>query len=124
MLLAPSGNYDAAAPNYGKVPQDADSWFQGACPVVGSFGRRDVTLKGAAAKLEHALVKNGVVHDVKEYPGAAHGFMDDHTHDKVPLPVVLLRNIFRAGYQAEEAEDAKGRITAFFDKHLRSGAAA
>src|SRR5271167_2934179 len=30
MLLAPGGRYAAAAPNYGKVPNDADSYFAGA----------------------------------------------------------------------------------------------
>lgn len=121
MLLAPSGNYDAVAPNYGKVPLDADAYFAGACPVVGSFGRRDPVLPGAAKTLEQALARNGVTHDVKEYPKASHGFLDDHSQDRVPLPVVLLRNIFGAGYKPAEAEDARRRITAFFDRHLAEG---
>ena len=78
MLLAPRGGYAAAAPNYGKVPVDADSYFAGACPIVGSFGWRDPTLRGAGGKLERALIHNGIEHDVEIYPSASHGFLDDH----------------------------------------------
>ena len=119
MLLAPSGGYDAAAPNYGQVPKDAEAFFAGACPVVGSFGRRDPTLRGAAQKLEHALTANGVVHDVKEYPHCSHGFLDDHAHDKLPLPLVVLKKVLNIGYEELPAEDARSRIQAFFDEHLK-----
>ena len=118
MLLAPSGRYAAAAPNYGQVPKDADSFFAGACPIVGSFGRRDPTLVGAAGKLEHALELNTVEHDVKIYRDASHGFLDDHAKDKLPLPLVVLRKVLNAGYDGPSAEDAKTRIRAFFDRHL------
>jgi carboxymethylenebutenolidase len=119
MLLAPKGGYEAAAPNYGKVPEDADSYFSGSCPIVGSFGRRDPTLRGAAAKLERALVQNSVEHDVKEYKSASHGFMDDHKGDPLPFPVVVLKTVLNIGYDGPSATDAKARICAFFDRHLR-----
>ena len=32
----------------------------------------------AAARLERALVTNGVPHDIKVYPEASHGFLNDH----------------------------------------------
>ena len=49
-----------------------------ACPVVGSYGGRDRALSGHAARLEAALGPNGVDHDVKEYPGANHSFLNRH----------------------------------------------
>ena len=119
MLLAPRGGYDAAAPNYGKVPADADSYFAGACPIVGSFGGRDPTLPGAGAKLERALARNGVEHDVKIYPSASHGFLDDHARDPLPWPIVVAKTILNIGYDGPTAEDAKRRIETFFDRHLR-----
>jgi carboxymethylenebutenolidase len=119
MLLAPSGRYAVAAPNYGQVPKDADSYFAGACPIVASFGRRDPTLIGAAKKLEHALTINAIEHDVKLYPDDNHGFMDDHEHDKLPLPLVILKKVLNVGYHGPSADDAKARIEAFFDRHLR-----
>jgi carboxymethylenebutenolidase len=120
MLLAPGGNYAAAAPNYGKVPKDADTYFAGACPMVGSFGRCDPTLPGAAAKLDHALARNGIEHDVKEYKEASHGFLDDHSKDKLPIALVVIKAILRVGYHHPSAEDAKRRIQAFFDVHLKA----
>jgi carboxymethylenebutenolidase len=68
LLLAPAHGFSAASVNYGSVPEDADSFLAGACPVIGSFGARDRFLKGAAARLERALTVAGVDHDVKEYP--------------------------------------------------------
>jgi carboxymethylenebutenolidase len=119
MLLAPTGNYAVAAPNYGKVPKDADSYFAGACPVVGSFGRRDPTLRKAAGKLERALTLNGIEHDVKEYADTSHGFLDDHSQDKLPLALVMIKSILRVGYHDPSARDAKRRIQSFFDAHLK-----
>ncbi len=118
MLLAPRGDYAAAAPNYGKVPTDADTLFAGSCPVVGSFGARDPTLPRAAAKLEHALALNGIDHDVKNYGHASHGFLDDHSRDRLPLPLVIVKKVLDIGYDEIAAADAKQRIAAFFDRHL------
>jgi carboxymethylenebutenolidase len=124
MLLAPMGTYAAAAPNYGKVPKDADKYFAGACPVVGSFGRRDPTLRGAAGKLERALNLNGIQHDVKEYPDTSHGFLDDHSIDKLPFALVMIKTLLRVGYHDPSAADAKRRIQSFFEVHLKAPAAA
>ena len=119
MLLAPSGRYAAAAPNYGQVRKDADTYFVGACPIVGSFGRRDPTLIGAAGKLEHALTVNSVEHDVKLYPDTSHGFLDDHSKDKLPLPLVIAKTVLNIGYHGSSAADVKARIRTFLDRHLR-----
>jgi carboxymethylenebutenolidase len=120
MLLAPSGRYAAAAPNYGQVPKDADSFFSGSCPIVASFGGRDPVLpRASATKLESALSRNGVAHDVKTYPGASHGFLDDHSKDKLPLPIVVAKILLNIGPDGDASADAKSRIEAFFDTHLR-----
>jgi len=37
------------------VPTDADTFLAGACPIVGSYGAKDWTLRGAAGRLERAL---------------------------------------------------------------------
>ena len=67
--------FDASAPNYGPLPNDAEEVLRGACPVVASYGRRDVGLRGTAARLESTLTRLGVDHDVKEYPDAGHSFL-------------------------------------------------
>lgn len=116
-LLTVGTGFDAAAANYGQLPKHMDTVFANACPVVGSYGARDITLKNAAAKLENALTEAGVIHDVKEYPNAGHAFLND-----APTGPRFLRPLLRvAGMkpEPESAKDAWGRIDAFFNEHLR-----
>jgi carboxymethylenebutenolidase len=87
-----------------------------ACPVVGSFGARDRTLRGAAAKLERALDAAGIAHDVKEYAEAGHSFMNHHEGSKM---MAVSATLMGGGLDAPEAEaDARGRIVAFFHDQL------
>ena len=113
LLLAPGHGFSAASVNYGTVPKDAEELLAGACPVIGSYGRRDLFLRGAADQLERALTAAGADHDVKEYPQAGHSFLNDH-HD----PVFKVLKIAGVGYHAPSARDARRRIAAFFDAHL------
>jgi carboxymethylenebutenolidase len=123
LLLAPPGHgFAAVSANYGNVPRDAADVLRDACPVVGSFGRRDLTLRGAAGRLETALTECGVPHDVEEYADAGHGFLNDHERagDPIPLMVRLGRPLLRYGPHEPSAADARRRITAFFAEHLRA----
>ena len=120
LLLAPRGVYAASAPNYGAVPNDVDNLLAGACPVVGSYGRKDPMLRGAARKLEHALSINRVPHDVKEYPEASHSFLNNHAPGDVPLPLRILERVIGVGYHGPSADDARERISTFFDAHLKA----
>ncbi|MFI6096387.1 dienelactone hydrolase family protein [Lentzea sp. NPDC051213] len=116
-LLSARAGYDAAAVNYGQLPKDLDEALAGACPIVGSFGRRDLTLRGAAAKLETALTKAGIPHDVKEYPAASHAFLNDADPGSR-----LMRTLVRVtgfGHEPDSAADAWKRIDVFFGEHLR-----
>lgn len=112
-LVAATGEFDASAPYYGQLPKDM-SVLDGACPIVASFGRKDPTLRGAAAKLETALTQRAVPHDVKEYPAAGHSFANH-----LPLgPFNLLAKVAGFGYHHESSEDAWRRVLDFFDTHL------
>jgi carboxymethylenebutenolidase len=114
LLLAPGRDFAACSVNYGMVPDDADSFLTGACPIVGSYGAKDRTLRGAPAALERALAASGVEHDIKQYEGAGHAFLNDHRG-------LLARGMRLAGmgYHEPSALDARRRIVAFFDAHLR-----
>jgi len=116
-LLAATRGFDAAAPNYGPLPRRAEEVLRGACPVVGSYGRRDVALRGAAARLTGALTGLGVPHDVKEYPDAGHSFINRHSG-----PIAVLEKVVGFGYHEPSAQDAWARILRFFDQHLRDDA--
>ena len=45
---------------------------------MGSYGAKDRVNRGTAERLERVLTAVGVDHDIKEYPGAGHGFINDH----------------------------------------------
>ena len=114
-LLAASQGFDAAAPNYGHLPENAVEALGGACPIVASYGRRDPSLRGAALELERVLTEVGVDHDVKEYPDAGHSFMNRHNSG----PLSVLERVGGLSYHEPSAEDAWGRILRFFETHLR-----
>nr|WP_280461090.1 dienelactone hydrolase family protein [Nocardia carnea] len=115
LLLAPRGVFDATAPNYGVAPRGLDA-LRDACPTVASYGARDRMLPGAAAKLEKVLTEGGVPHDVHEYPGVGHSFMNNWP---TPAPLRVVERTAGLAYSEPESEDAWHRITAFFDAHLR-----
>jgi carboxymethylenebutenolidase len=114
-LLAAAGHeFAVSSVNYGQVPKNIDDVVRGACPVVGSFGGRDRMLRGAADRLESALQKAGVDHDVKEYPEAHHSFLNEFDG----LPARVVGRLTGMGYFEPAAADARGRIIEFFDRHL------
>ena len=111
------GNSVPSAVNYGMMPKDLDAVLEGACPIVGSFGAKDKQLTSAATKLELALTKKKIAHDVKEYPDAGHAFMNPHQAGG-PVFGTLLR-ISGAKPNLEAAADAWQRIEKFFGEHLK-----
>jgi carboxymethylenebutenolidase len=114
LAAAPDRHFNASSVNYGTVPDDAETILAGACPIVGSFGGRDrMPPPGTAARLAATLDSLGVPNDTKEYPGVGHSFMNDHGG-----LMTITRVLFGLGYDADAAEDAWGRILAFFGKHL------
>jgi carboxymethylenebutenolidase len=118
LLSAPRFDFAASAVNYGEVPEDALTRLVGACPVVASYGGRDRSLRGRAHRLEQALTALDVPHDIKEYPGAGHSFMN-----RINFGPGLGRLAYVAGvtYHHASAEDAWRRILEFFDEHLAGG---
>ena len=115
LLLANQG-YDASVSNYGMLPKDMEETLAGACPILGNYGGSDSQLKGAKEKLDKALSGLGVSHDIKEYPGAGHAFMNPKQGGG-PVFGTLLR-ISGAKPNPEAAKDAWLRIEGFFAEHL------
>ncbi|ATI31249.1 carboxymethylenebutenolidase [Rhodococcus sp. H-CA8f] len=114
--MVSAGDFDAASVNYGQLPRKLDEAVVDACPIVGSFGGKDFSLRGAAAKLETALSNAGIENDVKEYPTAGHAFLNDaEAGPKVLRP---LERILGIGPDPVAAQDAWKRIDSFFGRHL------
>lgn len=125
LVLSPASHgFTASSVNYGAATKDAYSpgFLRGACPIVASFGADDRALRGAAVRLECSLSTLGIDHDVKEYPGAGHGFMNDHegAGDKLPRLMELMGKLTQSpGYIQEATQDSRRRILTFFDEHLK-----
>ena len=119
LLLAPGHGFSASSVNYGGVPKDADELLQGACPVIGSYGAKDRSLRSAPRRLEQALRVNGVEHDIKVYANAGHSFLNDHDPAEVSTIFKVLAKLSGAQFHERSARDAQRRIIAFFDEHLK-----
>jgi carboxymethylenebutenolidase len=114
ILLASERGFSACSINYGpKLPDDLELLLAGACPIVASYGAKDHATKGSAARLECELEKAAIAHDVKEYPDAGHGFMNNH--QGLFFKMVRFTGF---GYEEESALDARNRIVSFFCDHL------
>jgi carboxymethylenebutenolidase len=119
LLLAPRPGYAASSVNYGGVPKDATELLRGACPVIGSYGARDRSLRKAPARLEKALQSNAIDHEVNVYADAGHSFLNNHDPNEASTIFKLLAKISGSRFHEPSAADARRRIVAFFDKHLQ-----
>ncbi|WP_199905113.1 dienelactone hydrolase family protein [Nocardioides sediminis] len=121
LALAEGHGFDAASVNYGGCPGDAEEWLRDACPIVGSYGDADHSPLGGAAgrRLGRLLTDLEVPHDVKVYGGVRHGFMNDPAPEDQTVLLRLLARISGMAYDDEATQDARRRIVAFFDRHLR-----
>ena len=115
-LMTATRGFDAASANYGMLPADLDTALAGACPIITSYGADDKTLKGASAKLEASLTRVGVPHEVYEYAGAGHAFLNDA--ESGPRLTRPLMRVAGMGPRPEQAKVAWARIDAFFEKYL------
>ncbi len=94
----------AASVFYGMNPRPLAAVAR-ACPIVGSYAENDPIIRRAGVKLDRALKRYGVPHDIKIYPGTSHSFMN-------------------AAYDENAATDAFSRTLAFFDEHVRGAGGA
>jgi carboxymethylenebutenolidase len=120
LLLAASGDFDASSVNYGDVPKDAMDLLADACPIVVSYGAKDPTLRSAPDRLAGALTSHGVDYDVAIYPDAGHSFLNNHDPAEAPLWSLIMGKLSTSEYHDESAVEARCRIVAFFDRHLKS----
>lgn len=123
LLLAPGHGFAASSVNYGNLPGNASKRLRAACPIVGSYGAKDRFVAKDAARLERILTDASIPHDIKLYPDAGHGFINNHAPSEVPLLVKWLSRLNGGDdYHDSSAQDARRRIAAFFAEHLSEGA--
>jgi carboxymethylenebutenolidase len=91
----------AIAPFYGVNPRPLDV-VRRLCPVVASYPEKDFTARGGQ-KLEQALTRHDIAHDIKVYPDTRHSFFNDTV----------------GSYDRDAADDAWRRVLGFFGERLR-----
>lgn len=135
VALAAGHGFEASSVNYGALPKDAEGLLKDACPIVASYGARDRSVADAPFRLRQILDGNGIDNDVKVYPAAGHSFMNNHpgtlatfagaAGKDAALPRVftvvslLSGPLTGMGFDELATSDARARIAAFFDAHLR-----
>jgi len=91
----------AIAPFYSSNPRPFEAVAR-LCPVVGSYPEKDFTAS-AGRKLDAALDRYNIPHDIKIYPNTRHSFFNDEGRS----------------YDAAASQDAWRRAMAFFKEHIR-----
>jgi len=123
LTMAPRRGVSVASVNYGGATEAVERALPDVCPIVGSFGARDrwPGMRRVPARLESMLSAAGVEHDIKVYPDAGHGFLNDHDPAELPLWVRAIAKLAAADFHEPSARDARRRIIAFFRAHLDDG---
>lgn len=117
LMLASIGDYEVSSANYGMI-SDAETILADACPIVASYGAKDRSLRDAPAELGRVLSLHEVEHDIRVYPDAGHGFLNNHATSETPLWARVAGRFVDTAYHGSSAMDARARIIAFFDRHL------
>jgi carboxymethylenebutenolidase len=121
LMLAPRHGFSAASVNYGGLTKESERALPNACPIVASYGAKDrwPGVRDTPDRLEPALSAAGIDHDIRRYPDAGHGFLNDHDPAELPLWVKAVAKLSAAGYHEPSSRDARHRIVDFFDTHLK-----
>jgi carboxymethylenebutenolidase len=87
--------------------------------VVGSYGQGPLPdgrqrRRPAGARPDHARID----HDIKVYPDAGHGFINNHDPADATLLLTVLSKVSGTRYHEPSARDAHRRIAAFLHRHL------
>ena len=120
LMLAADHGFSVASVNYGGLTRESERALPRACPIVASYGAKDrwPGVRKVPGILERVLTAAGIDHDIKVYPDAGHGFLNDHDPDDLsPLDKVIAK-LAAAAYHEPSARDARARIIAFFSTHL------
>ena len=88
-------------------------------PDRGQLRGQGPVLAHGARRLGRALGALGIDRDIKVYPDAGHGFLPQPGGEP-GLVAGFLARITHAGYREPSAQDARRRIVAFFDAHLKT----
>ena len=120
LMLAADHGFSVASVNYGGLTRESQRALPRACPIVASYGAKDrwPGVRKVPGILERVLTAAGIDHNIKVYPDAGHGFLNDHDPDDLSLLDKVIAKLAAAAYHEPSARDARARIIAFFRAHL------
>lgn len=120
LALAADHDFSAASVNYGSLTEAVEQALPRACPIVGSFGDKDrwPGIRTTPDRIQKALTAADIDHDIKRYPDAGHGFMNDHKPTELSIADTVIAKLVAARFNEPSCHDARPRIVAFFHKHL------
>ena len=120
LMLAADHGFSVASVNYGGLTQDSQRALPRACPIVASYGDRDrwPGVRKVPGILEPTLTTAGIDHDIKVYPDAGHGFLNDHDPNDLSVLDKVIAKLAVACYHEPSTHDARRRILAFFRSNL------
>jgi carboxymethylenebutenolidase len=86
LMMAPRRGLSAASVNYGGATDELQRALPDVCPIVGSYGAKDrwPGMRRVPDRLGSMLTAAGVEHEIKVYPDAGHGFLNDHDPAELP----------------------------------------
>src|SRR5215207_9344091 len=120
LMLAADHGFSVASVNYGGLIRDSERALARACPIVASYGARDrwPGVRKVPGILEPVLTAAGVHHDIRVYPEAGHGFLNNHGADDLSRLDKVIAKLVAASYHEPSSRHARRRIIAFFRTHL------
>lgn len=120
LMLAADHGFSVASVNYGGLTPESERALPRVCPIVASYGAKDrwPRVRKVPGILEPMLTAAGIDHDIKVYPEAGHGFLNDHDPDDLSRLDKVIAVLVAAGYHEPSSRDARRRIVAFFRGHL------
>ena len=120
LMLAADHDFSVASVNYGGLTPDSQRALPRACPIVASYGAKDrwPGVRKVPGILESVLTAARIRHDIKVYPDAGHGFLNNHDPKDLSRLDRLIAKLAVAGYHGPSARDARTRIITFFRAHL------
>ncbi len=84
-------------------------------PIIACYGGRDRAFRRNAERLRERMNIIGAECEVHTYPTVGHSFLTDGEH---PVVAALTWPLMQIRYDASVAEDAWGKILAFFERTL------
>ena len=102
LLAAGEPRVAAAVPFYGPAP-DAPDFSRSRAAVLAVYGELDARVNATRDTAESALRQAGLVHEVRTFPGADHGFFNDTG----------------GRYNAPAATDAYQAVLGWFGRYLQ-----